>query len=375
MTFKILYKDKKSKARVGEIKTKKGSIKTPFFMPVATKASLKFLTTEDLKSIKVPAIISNSYVLHISPGEKILKKLGGIGKFMNYSGINVTDSGGFQMYSDKIYIRSNKKGIFFKDHQHAKKLFITPEKNMEIQLNIGSDIAMCLDSMPMINESKNKIEESVKRTIEWAKRCKLHHDSLQKTIPKHNRQLLWGIIQGGLHKDLRKKCAQELVKLNFDGYSIGGLALGEPKKEEYKIVKFTKKFIPENKPVYLMGVGSPNEIVEAISNGVDMFDSRFPMQNARHGTIFTSEGKLKIKQLKYSSDKKPLDHECDCMVCKNYSRAYIRYQLKNQETVGKRLTSYHNIYYLTKLMENAKKAIKTGKFNEFKNKIKELYEK
>jgi len=373
MAFTILKKDNKTKARVGIIKTKKGPIETPLFMPVATKMSVKFLTTEDIESMGADAIISNTFMLHLNPGEKLIKKMGGIGKFMRYKGINATDSGGFQMYSEKIYEKSNDKGVFFKNPESNEKIFITPEKDMEIQLDIGSDIAMCLDEMPPVKGDRKKITEAVRKTILWAERCKIHHDSLQKKLPKERQQLLWGIIQGGLFNDLREKCAKKMIKMDFDGYSIGGLALGEPKKEEYRIVKYTIKLLPKNKPVYLMGVGSPDEIVEAISLGVDMFDSRFPTQNARHGTIFTSQGKIRIKQSRYSHDKSPLDKNCKCFVCKNYSRAFIRYQLKNQETVGMRLCTYHNLYYLQNLMRQCKEEIRKGTFLKFKRKIQRLY--
>ncbi len=372
-TFTVKKRDKKTKARIGLLKTKSGTIETPFFMPVATKMSVKYLSTEDLESLGAKAIISNTLVLHLSPGEKLVKNMGGISKFMNYKGISVTDSGGFQMYSDRLYKRSNSKGVFFKNPSSNQEVFLTPEKDMEIQLDLNSDIAMCLDSMPLMNQTKAQVAEAVEKTVSWAERCKKHHDAMQKSLPKAKRQLLWGIIQGGLHTDLRKKCAKEMVKMDFDGYSIGGLALGEPKESEYKIVKFTQPFIPENKPVYLMGVGSPEEVVEAISLGVDMFDSRFPTQNARHGTLFTSKGKVRIKNSQYKMDKKPIDENCGCFVCKNYSRAYLRYQLRNQESVGLRLATYHNLFYLQNLIRQSKEAIKKGKFLEFKKLIQKVY--
>lgn len=371
--FEILKLDKNTNARIGSIKTKSGSIETPFFMPVATKVSVKYLSTEDIESLGAKAVISNTLILHLSPGEKLIKKMGGIGKFMGFKGINVTDSGGFQMYSDRLYKRSNSRGVFFKNPKSSEEIFITPEKDMEIQLDLNTDIAMCLDSMPLIQQSKKQVAQAVEKTISWAERCKKHHDQMQKSIPKEKKQLLFGIIQGGLHNNLRKKCSDKMAKMNFDGYSIGGLALGEPKESEYKIVKFTKQFIPKNKPVYLMGVGSPEEIVEAISLGVDMFDSRFPTQNARHGTLFTSKGKVKIKNSQYKEDKKPIDPNCKCFVCKNYSRAYIRYQLKNQESVGLRLATYHNLYYLQTLIQQSKDAIRKGNFLKFKKDIQRIY--
>ena len=371
--FKIIAKDKKTMARIGILETKKGAIETPFFMPVASKGSVRFISSEDLEEMKARAIISNALLLHLKPGDKIIKKLGGIGKWMNYSGINVTDSGGFQMYSKEIYLSSSDKGVYFRNHYTKEKIFITPENDMEIQLNINSEIAMCLDSMPLYEHSKKEIAGSVRKTSSWAERCKKHHDKLQKNIKKNKRQLLFGITQGGIFRDLRKKSAYELVKLNFDGYSIGGLGLGEPKEEQYKIIEHQKKIIPENKPIYLMGIGTPSEIVEAISKGIDMFDSRFPTQNARRGTLFTSKGKLRIFNSKYKQDKSPIDKKCRCFVCKNYSRSFIRHQLMEETGAGYRLASFHNLYYLQNLLEEARKAIKKSQFFEFKKKIIKAY--
>ncbi|OGJ15452.1 hypothetical protein A3K73_04255 [Candidatus Pacearchaeota archaeon RBG_13_36_9] len=372
--FTIIHKDK-TNARIGVFKTKKHSIETPFFMPVATKAAAKHLDSRQLEELGAKAVISNSMILHFRPGDKIIKKLGGIGKFMNFSGINVTDSGGFQMYSDSIYIKSSEKGVFFRNPFSGEKILMTPEKNMEIQLNIGSEVAMCLDSMPLYSHSKEEIKTAVEKTTMWARRCKQEHDKLQKNTEKEKRQLLFGITQGGIYEDLRKESISELKELNFDGYSIGGLGLGETFEEEMKIVKLQKSVLPENKPVYLMGIGNPAEILEAISLGVDMFDSRMPTQSARRGTLFTSKGKLKILNKKYESDKKPIDKECNCFVCKNYSRAYIKFLLSQEEPVGKELASYHNLYYLNSLIEQAKKHIKKRSFKDFKEKIKKAYEK
>ncbi len=322
-SFKITHKDKKTEARVGILKTKKGNIETPFFMPVATKASVKYISSQDLKEIGINAVISNTFILHLQPGEKIIKKLGGIGKFMDFNGINITDSGGFQMYSPSCYINSNEKGVYFRNPFSGEKIHITPEKDMEIQMDLGSEVAMCLDSMPLLHFSKDKIKEAIEKTTMWARRCKKHHDEMQKRT-KTGRQLLFGISQGGIHADLRKKSASELLEIGFDGYSIGGLALGETHEQEMKAIEAHKSVIPEKYPCYLMGAGEPVEILEAIARGVDMFDSRFPTQNARHGTILTSNGKLKILNKKYESDKKPLDEECKCFACKNYSIMFRR---------------------------------------------------
>lgn len=373
--FKILARDKKTKARIGEITTKKGKIETPFFMPVATKAAVKHISSHDLEDMKAPAVISNTFILHLRPGEKIIKQLGGIGEFMDFDNINVTDSGGFQMYSPSLYIKSNEKGVFFKNPLTNEKVFITPEKDMEIQFDLSSEIAMCLDTMPLLHHSKKDIALAVERTTEWAKRCKAHHDKLQKNIKQGRRQLLWGITQGGIHADLRKKSCEDMKKIDFDGFSIGGLALGETHEQEMKMIEVSNKILPENKPRYLMGAGSPVEILEAISRGCDMFDSRFPTQNARRGTLFTSKGKLRILQNKFKLDTRPIDENCGCFVCRDYTRAYIRYQLYQEEAVGMRLASYHNLCYLTRLMEQSREEIKKGRFKEFLKKVKKEYEK
>ncbi len=372
MSFKVTNQDKKTKARVGILKTKSGKIETPFFMPVATRGVVKGLTSEELKEIGIKTVISNALILYLRNGSEIIKKFGGIRNFMNHKGINFTDSGGFQMYSPRIYIKSNDKGVHFKNPISGEKLFITPEKDMEIQLDINSDVAMCLDTMPLYSHTQKEIEEAVRKTSHWAERCKKHHDELQKDIPKSKRQMLFGIIQGGIYEDLRKKSAEDLIRLDFDGYSIGGFGLGETKEEEFKIVDFIKKIIPKEKPVYLMGIGDPLEILEGISHGVDIFDSRMPTQNARRGMLFTSEGKLRILNKQYEFSSEPLDKDCKCFVCKNYSRAFIRYQLINDEMTGKRLATYHNIFFLQKLIEKAREKIKEGEFEGF---LKECEEK
>ena len=287
------------------------------------------------------------------------------------------------MYSPSLYIKSNEKGVFFKNPIKGNKVFITPEKDMQIQLDLNSDIAMCLDTMPLIEHSKKQIQLAVKRTNQWAKRCKHHHNLIQekRKIPKNKmqseKQLLFGITQGGIHKDLRKISCQQLKEINFDGYSIGGLALGEPRKQMFEMVRIHKSIIPKNKPCYLMGVGNPIELLEAISLGVDMFDSRFPTHNARHGTLFTSQGKLRIFQKQHELSKLPIDKNCNCFVCKyrKYTRAYIRYQLSQGEAVGMRLATYHNLYYLMNLIKQSREAIKKGKFKSFKDKIQRIYEK
>lgn len=371
MPFTLTDQDSKTKARIGILKTKSGEVETPFFMPVATRGVVKALSAEDLQEIGIKVVISNALILYLRNGSEIVKTFGGIKNFMNHKGINFTDSGGFQMYSPRIYLKSDDNGVEFKNPLNGEKLFITPEKDMEIQLDINSDVAMCLDTMPMYNHSKEEIAEAVRKTSLWAERCKKHHDELQKY--SQEKQMLFGIIQGGIYEDLREKSARELIKLNFDGYSIGGFGLGETREEEFKIVEQMKKIIPEDKPVYLMGIGDPVEILKAISLGVDIFDSRMPTQNARRGMLFTSEGKLRILKKDFEFSQEPVDKNCDCFVCKKYSRAFIRYQLLNDEAVGKRLATYHNIYFLQKMIETTREKIKENKFKEFLEEMEENY--
>ncbi|MEK6872910.1 MAG: tRNA guanosine(34) transglycosylase Tgt [Nanoarchaeota archaeon] len=380
MTFKIKYKDKKTKARVGILKTKKGFLETPLFLPVATKTAVKFIDSLRLKELNVKAIISNSFILSLNSGLiSLIEKMKGIGNFMNFKGINFTDSGGFQMYSQALYEKSNDKGVLFKNPVNGEKIFMTPEENIKLQLRLSSEIAMCLDSMPLYENSKKEIQDAVRKTILWAKRCKEAHDKLQKNKNVYNknkrikRQLIFGITQGGIYQDLREYCIKELIKYKFDGYAIGGFGLGEKRKDEFKIIELHKKLIPENKPIYLMGIGDPIEILEAIKLGCDIFDSRMPTQNARHGTLFTSQGKLRMFNKKYESDKNPIDKRCKCFVCKNYSRAYIRFLLREEEPVGKELASYHNLYYLQSLIEKSKVAIRKNKFFEFVKSVKMVY--
>ncbi len=373
MSFVIIKKDGRTKARIAILETKSGPIETPFFMPVATKTSVKNISSEDLISMNAKAIISNSFILSLRPGTKIIKKMGGIGKFMSFPGIIFTDSGGFQMYSPNLYIKSEEFGVLFKDPFAGSNLFITPEESMKIQLDLNSDVAMCLDTMPLIEHSKSSIEEAVRKTTLWAHKCKKSHDSLQKNIQKNKKQLLFGITQGGIHKDLRSLSSKQISKIDFDGYAIGGLALGEPKKDEYKMVKTAKSIFPENKPIYLMGAGNPLELLETISLGVDIFDSRFPTQSARRGTLFTSKGRISISNSKYKFDKSPLDHQCSCFVCKNYSKSYIRYLLSQDEGTGFRLASYHNLFFIQNLINKAREAIKSNSFKSFLESFKKNY--
>ena len=304
---------------------------------------------------------------------EIIKKFGGIGKFMTYPGVVFTDSGGFQMYSPRLYISSKDEGVLFRNPFSGEERFLTPEEDIEIQLGLNSDVAMCLDSMPLIGESKESITEAVRKTTLWARRCKTHHDAKQSSLAPEQRQLLFGIIQGGIHADLREHSAKELVALDFLGYSIGGLALGEPKEEEYEMIEVAKSIIPEHKPVYLMGAGNPLELLEAIARGVDCFDSRFATKNARRGTMFTEHGILRVLNEASKDDSRPIDESCTCFVCKRYSRAYLRHLLMSKEGVGCRFASYHNIFFIQELMRRARTAIQDGTFPQLLEKIKKGY--
>ena len=373
MAFRIVARDAASKARVGVLHTRSGEIETPFFMPVATKTVAKHISSEDLVSMKAQAIICNAYVLSLRPGENVIAKAGGIRSFMSFPGIVFTDSGGFQMYSPSLYLGATEEGVLFRDPYTGERVAITPEKDIDIQLALQSDVALCLDSMPLIEESKEAIREAVRKTTLWAERCKKHHDAQQAPLLLEQRQLLLGIIQGGIHAELREQAVRALLPLDFDGYAIGGLALGEPKKDEYAMIEIVKHLLPDEKPCYLMGVGSPLELLEAIARGCDMFDSRFPTKNARHGTLFSSQGYVRIFNARHTHELVPIDAACECFVCRAYTRAYIRHLLCHGEGVGLRLASYHNLFYLQKLMQQAREAIKAGTFLQLKEEIARVY--
>ncbi|MSS75055.1 tRNA guanosine(34) transglycosylase Tgt [Candidatus Pacearchaeota archaeon] len=375
MAFTVLVKDAHSLARVGRLKTRSGSVETPVFMPVATKTAVKHISPEMLEEMGAQATISNSFVLSLRPGAKIVKKVGGIHTLSTYTGVMFTDSGGFQMYSPSLYKGSNDLGVEFKNPYSGERIFMTPEQNMQLQLDLGSDVAMCFDTMPLIEHSKDAVALAVNRTSSWARRCKETHDTLQKKVSKGKRQLLFGIVQGGVHDDLRRISAGALTELDFDGFAIGGLALGEAKEEEYRMIEVCQEYLPRNKPVYLMGAGNPIELLEAIERGCDIFDSRFPTMNARHGNIFSWKGKYIVTNAEHKASLKPLDESCDCSVCKRYSRAYVCHLIRNEEGVGYQLASYHNLYFLQELMRRVRKAIKVGTFGKFKKTFIKNYSK
>ncbi|MAG22129.1 MAG: tRNA guanosine(34) transglycosylase Tgt [Candidatus Diapherotrites archaeon] len=357
--FKLQSTD--GKARAGILKTAHGKVRTPLFMPVATKASFKWVALQDAEKAGVECFISNSYILSLRPGVPVIKKAGGLHKFMNWDKGIFTDSGGFQLISDELFLKMNDSGIYFRNPFDKNRDFLTPEKSMQIQEDIGADVAMALDDMPRYGSNAKRLEESAARTFEWAKRCLDSHNS--------KKQLLFGIAQGGTNKKRRKKSAEQISSLPFDGFALGGLAVGEPKKKMMEMAKINLSIFPGKSPRYLMGLGSPKELIEAISFGADIFDSCFPTRTARHGLAFTCKGNIDISKGKFKLDLKPLDEKCGCPVCKSHSRSYIHHLFKVKEENGKLLLSTHNIYFITKLMQDARKAILDGKFITFKKKF------
>ena len=369
--FQVIVEDKLTLARVGLLKTVHGTAETPFFMPVATKGAVKFLTSDMLKEMPVQALISNGFLLSLNPGVEIIEKAGGIQRFMGFDGVCFTDSGGFQI-SRKTFNPGHKEdGLVFKNPFQGGKVHLTPEKIMEIQIRLGSDVAMGLDDMPDYNEPRQRYVDSLKRTHEWMEQCKEAHDRLKKKY--NSQQLLFGITQGGPLPDLRKESCEFMKKLNFDGFAIGGLGMGEPSEERLQTVKVATDILPNHKPRYLMGIGSPLDLLESISLGADMFDSAFPTANARHGTLFTSQGVIHLKNAEFKEDLGPLDESCTCFVCQNYSRAYLRFLSKTHDPVNYVYTSYHNVYFLQDLLAKARQAIKKGSFLEFLEDFRKKY--
>ena len=363
--YKLKKKDKRSEARLGEIIYGDKVYETPMFMPVGTQATVKTLSPEQVKSCNSGIILANTYHLWLRPGEEVVKEAGGLHKFMNYDGPILTDSGGFQVFSLAKPKDITDDGVKFKNQYNGDELFLTPEKSIQIQEDLGSDIAISFDECVAWPSTREYMESSVKRTLNWAKRGKDAH--------KDNNQSLFGVVQGGEYPDLRKHCAEELIKMDFDGYTIGGTSVGEDKPTMYKMVEYATKYLPEDKVRYLMGVGDPIDIVENVIRGVDIFDCVSPTRLARHGNALTKYGKLNIKNAKYTKDYTPISNECDCYACKNYTKSYIHHLIKCDETFGATLLSIHNIRYLIKLTEDIREAIKEDKMLEFRDLFIEDY--
>lgn len=348
------------RARAGIIKTPHGEIHTPVFMPVGTQATVKTLTPEDLEEIGAEIILGNTYHLYLRPGDDLVAKFGHLHGFMNWKHSILTDSGGFQIFSLGDLRKIKEEGAYFRSHHDGSKHFISPEKSIEIQNNLGSDIMMVLDECPHGLSTREYLIPSIDRTTRWAKRCIEANKNPEK-------QGLFAIVQGGIYEDLRDRSLEGLMEYNddFSGFAIGGLAVGEPSEDMYRILDYITPKLPEDKPRYLMGVGEPLDMLESIENGVDMMDCVHPSRIGRHGTVFTKYGRLVIKNKEYELDDRPLD-VADNYVCRNYTRAYIRHLFKANEMLGQRLATYHNIWFLINLMKEARKAIEEGRFKEFK---------
>lgn len=366
--YNLIKEDKNTKARLGEIETKYGKYSTPMFMAVGTRATVKTLSPEELYDCNCGIVLANTYHLWLRPGEDLVKKAGGIQKFMNYNGPMLTDSGGYQVFSLAKPKDISEEGVKFKSHIDGSNLFLTPEKSIEIQEKLGSDIAMSFDECPPASASYEYMKNSIERTLRWAKRG--------KDVHSNENQCLFGIVQGGPYEDLRKFSAIETVKMDFDGYSIGGVANdGESKEDMYKAIDYSVPYLPKDKLRYLMGVGEPLDILEGVARGVDIFDCVLPTRIARHGNAFTKNGKINIKNAKYKEDFTPIEDSCDCYACKNYTKAYIRHLINVGETFGQRLLSIHNIRFLTKLTEEIRQSIKNDNFSSYKEEFIKNYQK
>ena len=366
ITYELLHVDKNSGARRGIVHTPHGDIQTPIFMPVGTLATVKAMSPEELKNdVKAQIILSNTYHLYLRPGHDIVKEAGGLHKFMNWDRPILTDSGGFQVFSLSGLRKITEEGVIFNSHLDGSKHIFTPEKVMEIEEALGADIMMAFDECCPYPSDYKYTKNSMERTSRWAARCKEAH--------KTENQGLFGIIQGGFYKDLRDISAKDLISMDFPGYAIGGISVGEPKKEFLDILRYTAPLMPENKPRYLMGVGTPDYLIEAALAGIDMCDCVLPTRLARHGTALTSKGKLVIRNQNFARDWNKLDDECDCYTCKNYTRAYLRHLIKTNEILGMRLLSLHNLRFLTKLMERVRIEIENDNLLGFREEFYKKY--
>jgi queuine tRNA-ribosyltransferase len=365
-----LYKllKKKGKVRRGEFTTPHGVIQTPVFMNVGTLAAIKgAVSSMDLKEINCQVELSNTYHLHLRPGDKVVRELGGLHRFMNWDRPILTDSGGFQVFSLSGIRKIKEEGVYFNSHIDGKKIFMGPEESMQIQSNLASTIAMAFDECIPNPSTREYVVQSVERTTRWLERCRIEMDrlnSLPDTINK--KQMLFGINQGGVYEDIRIEHAKTITKMDLDGYAIGGLAVGETHEEMYRVIDAVVPYLPEDKPIYLMGVGTPANILEAVSRGVDFFDCVLPARNGRHGHVFTRYGKINLMNAKFELDSKPIDEGCECPTCRHYTRAYIRHLFKAKELLAMRLCVLHNLYFYNKLMEDIRRAIDEDNFDEFK---------
>ncbi|MCC2127202.1 MAG: tRNA guanosine(34) transglycosylase Tgt [Lachnospiraceae bacterium] len=364
--YKLIKKD--GDAKRGEFHTVHGVIQTPVFMNVGTAAAIKgAVSTEDLEGIGTQVELSNTYHLHVRPGDQVVKKMGGLHKFMSWNKPILTDSGGFQVFSLAGLRKIKEEGVCFNSHIDGRKIFMGPEESMQIQSNLASTIAMAFDECPPSLADRKYVQNSVDRTVRWLKRCKTEMDrlnSLEDTINKN--QLLFGINQGAIFEDIRIEHAKQITELDLPGYAIGGLAVGESHEEMYRIIEAVVPYLPVEKPTYLMGVGTPANILEAVDRGVDFFDCVYPSRNGRHGHVYTNHGKLNLFNAKYELDDRPIEEGCQCPACRRYSRSYIRHLLKAKEMLGMRLCVLHNLYFYNHMMEEIREAIEQGRYKEYK---------
>ncbi|MHC1736319.1 MAG: tRNA guanosine(34) transglycosylase Tgt [Erysipelotrichaceae bacterium] len=358
--LEITHECKQSGARTGILHTPHGDVLTPMFMPVGTLATVKFLSPEEIEEIQAGVILSNTYHLWLRPGDDIVRDAGGLHTFMNVKNPILTDSGGFQVFSLSDSRKITEEGVTFKNHLNGDTMMLSPEKSIQIQNNLGADIIMSFDECPPFPATHEYMKASVERTLRWAQRGKDAHQ-------RPHDQALFGIVQGGEYEDLREYSAKTLVDMDFPGYSIGGTSVGETKEVLYRMVDYSVKWLPKDKPRYLMGVGSTDAILEGVLRGIDMFDCVLPTRIARHGTLMSNQGRINIRNAKYERDFGPLDPECDCYTCKNYSRAYLRHLIRCDEGLGQRLLSIHNLRFLIKLTEDIRQAINEDRFLDFKN--------
>ncbi len=374
--FTLISKDPNTKARLGKLETAHGIINTPCFMPVGTQATVKTLSHQELIDCGAEIMLSNTYHLYLRPGLEVIKAAGGLHKFMNWGRPILTDSGGFQVFSLAKLMKVKEGGVEFSSHIDGSKHFLTPEKVIELQQGLGSDVMMPLDEPVSYPAAKMKAEEALERTINWAKKSKAYYNSRINgvgAIHESPLQLLFGIVQGSSYLDLRKQAAERMVDIGFDGYAIGGVSTGESEDLMYEVTQYAAGLLPEDKPRYVMGVGTPMDILQMVSFGVDMFDCVMPTRNGRNGTAFTKTGKILLRNSKYTKDFTPIDRTCGCYACQNYTRAYIRHLFNTEEILGLRLVSLHNIWFYVMLMKEIREAISRNKFVEYKMVFKDYY--
>ena len=367
VTFELIKTDPKTRARRGRLHTPHGTVETPVFMPVGTAATVKAMRPEQVEELGAEIILSNTYHLYLRPGHEIVREAGGLHKFMNWNKPILTDSGGFQVFSLGALRKISEEGVMFNSHIDGSRHMLTPEKSMEIQNALGSDIIMAFDECAPYPADRNYVKKSLERTARWLKRCKAAHKDTE-------RQSLFGIMQGGMYKELRYQSACEITELDLPGYAIGGLSVGEPREIMYEVLDYATDYLPKDKPRYVMGVGAPDHLFEGVERGVDMFDCVLPTRLARNGAAMTSQGRVSIKNAKYERDFTPLDPECDCYTCRNYSRAYLRHLYKSNEILSSMLLSEHNLRFLVRTMQNIRQALEEDRFTEYKREFYSKYD-